>query len=277
MLYQLSPDNFHLAQSIFGPEYHLAVPVALAGEAPEELYVDDPLSPRAALLILWNDRIFLAGAPGNTGFSHAFAALLHERFIHRATEEKPFDCTISYTPGVWEDHLPSLFADIQAFRAERQYYRLQLHGPVQAPALPEGFRLRRVDEALVAESTLINHQQLLAEMCSEAPSVADFLRRRFGYCLQFGQELVGWCLSEYNRADRCELGIETLPAFQRRGLATATAMATIAHAQSQGITSVGWHCWKRNIASSNLAQKLGFEKVEDYPVWHCRFGKPSPS
>jgi RimJ/RimL family protein N-acetyltransferase len=110
-------------------------------------------------------------------------------------------------------------------------------------------------------------------MLSEAPSAAFFLQHRFGFCLQHGQELVGWCLSEYNHDGQCELGIETLPASQRRGLATATALATMAHAQAQGLTTIGWHCWKRNIPSSNLAQKLGFELVEDYPVWYCRFGK----
>lgn len=271
MLHQLSSEQFHLAQALFGAPHHLAVAAAFAGEAPAELYVDDPQAPQAGILILWNQRIFLAGAPGNTAFSRAFAALLRTRFAPLATDKKPFDATITYTPGAWEDHLPALFADIEAFRAERQYYRLHVQEPVPAPALPEGFLLRKVDAALVAASALGNHQQLVQEMCSEAPSAADFLQRRFGTCLQYGQELVGWCLSEYNQANRCELGIETLPAFQRRGLATAVALATIAHAQDQGITSIGWHCWTRNIASSNLAQKLGFEHVEDYPVWYCRF------
>ncbi len=75
---------------------------------------------------------------------------------------------------------------------------------------------------------------------------------------------------------RCELGIETLPAVQRRGLATVTALATIAHAQSVGIAEIGWHCWKRNMPSSGLARKLGFEHVADYPVWLCRFEPPAP-
>ena len=274
MLYQLFSDTFHLAQPIFGRENHLAVRVALAGEAPAELYVDDPLAPRAAILILWNNRVFLAGTPTNPAFSQAFATLLHERYTPRATDTESFDCTITYTPGSCEDSLPALFADSDAFRAERQYFRLRLHAPLAPPALPDGFLLRKIDEVLVAETTLKHHHSLVAEIHSEAPSVAYFLQRRFGYGLQYGQELVGWCLSEYNHADQCELGIETLPGFQRRGLATATALATIAHAQSQGITSIGWHCWKKNIASSNLALKLDFEKVEDYPVWYCRFGKP---
>ena len=275
MLHQLASEQWSLAQPLFDAEHHLAVAAAFAGEAPAELYVDDALTPQAGILILWNYRIYLAGAPTNPAFSRGFAALLHERYTPQAEEAKPVGRIITYTPGSWEDHLPALFADIEAYRAQRQYYRLQVHAPTSPPALPAGFRLRKVDAALVAESTLTNHQALLDEMCSETPSVADFLQRRFGYCLQYGQELVGWCLYEYNHANRCELGIETLPAFQRRGLAQATALATIAQAQSQGITSVGWDCWKNNIALSNLAQKLGFEKVEDYPVWFCRFGKAS--
>ncbi len=273
MLYQLFPDHFHLAQPLFDTGHHLAVAAAFSGEAPAELYVDDPRAPQAGILILWNHRIYLAGRPTNTAFSHAFAALLHERYTALATDEEPFGCMITYTPGSWEEVLPALFADIEAARAERQYYRLQIRTPIPPPALPEGFLLRRVDEALVAESALIAHESLVEEIHSEAPSVEAFHERRFGYCLQYGQELVGWCLSEYNNSDQCELGIATKPALQRRGLATATALATIAHAQSQGITSIGWDCWKNNIASSNLAQKLGFEKVEDYPVWYCRFGK----
>lgn len=273
MLHQLSSEKFHLAQSLFGAHQHLAVAAAFAGEAPAELYVDDPLAPQAGTLILWNHDIYLAGTPARTTFPPAFAALLHERFAPLATDEKPFNCAITYTPDAWEEHLPALFADIESFRRERQYYQLHVRAPVLSPALPAGFLLRKVDAALVAESTLGNHHQLVQEMCSEAPSVADFLQRRFGSCLQYGQALVGWCLSEYNQANRCELGIETLPAFQRRGLATAVALATIAQAQAQGITSIGWHCWKSNIASSNLAQKLGFAHVEDYPMWYCRFRK----
>ncbi len=277
MLHQLALHRFMLAQPLFDNEHHLAVRAALAGEAPAELFVDDPLAPQTAFLILWNRRIYLAGAPGNTAFAQAFARLLSERFVPLATDDKSCNCTIAYTPAGWEDTLPTLFAAIESGRAERQHYRLQLRQSAALPVLPEGFRLRSVDEALVAETMLLHHQELLAEMCSEAPSVPDFLQHRFGSCLQYGQELVSWCLSEYNQADACELGIETLEPFQRRGLATAVALATIAHAQSQGITSIGWDCWKSNIASGNLAQKLGFEKIEEYSVWHCRFKKSSHS
>jgi RimJ/RimL family protein N-acetyltransferase len=169
--------------------------------------------------------------------------------------------------------LPALFAGIESRRVDRLFYRLRLDTPVAPPFPPDGFTLRQIDAALVAESTLANHQPLIAEMQSETPSVEDFLRGRFGYCLQHGHELIAWCLSEYNHGDRCELGIETLPPFRRRGLALVTARDTLAHAQAHGVTTIGWHCWKHNVASSNLAQRLGFELVEEYPVWYCRFAQ----
>ena len=271
MLHQLSPDAFHLVHALFDTETRLAVIAALAGESPAEVYVDDPTAPQAALLILWNHRIYLAGTPTNQEFSSAFSALLYERYVPQEGTERPFIRPIDFTPSSWEDRLPSLFPDIESFRAERQYYCIHLSKPIPPPSLPEGFVLRKVDEALLAQSSLGNHQSLVEEVHSESPSVDDFLQHKFGYCLQYGQELVGWCLSEYNHGNQCELGIETLEEFQRRGLATATALATMAYAQSEGITRIGWHCWKRNVASSGLARKLGFEHVEDYPVWYCRF------
>jgi GNAT superfamily N-acetyltransferase len=271
MLYQVAPENFHRARDLFDGELHLAVVAASAGETPAELYVDDPRAPQAGLLILRDHRFYLAGTPRDEGFPRAMADLLRQRYSSSTPGAEPFECAIAYTPSAWEDRLPQLFADIQSMRYERQYYRLRLRDRVSLPPIPEGFRLRPVDETLLAETVLGNFQALVSEIHSEAPSVADFLAHKFGSCLQYGQELVAWCLSEYNHADRCELGIETLPDYRRRGLATITALATIARAQSAGIAEVGWDCGKRNRASSGLARKLGFALVADYPTWYCRF------
>lgn len=273
--HQLAPDTFQLAGHLFDTESHLAITSALAGETPAELYVDDPLAPRAALLIVLDRRIFLAGAPHDATFGQGFAALLHERYTTPAPHSQPVERTIAYTPHIWETVLPALFADIESRRMVRLAYRRRLDRPIARPIPPDGFTLRQIDAALVAEASLVNHQALIAEMHSEAPAVEAFLRSRFGYSLQHEHALVAWCLSEYNHGDRCELGIETLPPFRRRGLALVTAGATLAHAQARNITNIGWHCWKHNVASSALAQRLGFELVEEYPVWYCRFARRS--
>lgn len=271
MAHLLSPVACPQARALFDATLHLAVLSAFAGSAPAELYVDDPTLPHAGLLIIGDHRFYLAGMPDDETFAQSLAALMRERYAPQAPGEPPFECALAYTPTAWEARLGELFGDIHAWRVERQYFELALRAPIQVSAPPEGFFLRRIDEALLGETALVNHTALVDEIHSEASSVDDFLHNKFGYVLQHGDELVAWCLSEYNHQSSCELGIETMSPFRRRGLATVVARVMIAHAQSAGFTVVGWHCWRSNVASSNLALALGFTHVADYPVWLCRF------
>ncbi|HEY7832017.1 MAG TPA: GNAT family N-acetyltransferase [Ktedonobacterales bacterium] len=277
MLYQLPPEDFARVQSLVAADdNYLAAVSALAGESPADLYVDDPHDPHAALLLLWNGRLFLAGEPGDGPFARAVAALLRERYTPTDPGTDPAYCVLAYHPSGWDAYLPALLSGLAASRREREYFRLHLTAPLAPPALPDGFRLRPVDAALLADTALGNLDLLLEESQSEAPSVAAFLAGRFGSCVQHGTDLVAWCLSEYNHGDRCELGIETLEPYRRQGLALDAAQATLAHALRAGITDVGWHCWTNNLPSSALARKLGFTKVRDHAVWLCRFDPPPP-
>ncbi len=136
--------------------------------------------------------------------------------------------------------------------------------------LPEGFELRPVDAALLEHARLKNLDALREEMCSERPSVQEFLDHSFGVCLVHGYELAGWCLSEYNTPDACEIGIETREPFRRRGLAALMTAALVEEAQARGVARIGWHCWTSNIPSARTALKAGFELAVDYPacmVW----------
>ena len=85
--------------------------------------------------------------------------------------------------------------------------------------------MRRIDKDLLAERHLGNMDDLVKEMHSERPSVQDFLAKSFGYCVLYNDTLVGWCMSEYNTGSRCEIGIETVAGYRRRGIATLTASA----------------------------------------------------
>jgi GNAT superfamily N-acetyltransferase len=139
--------------------------------------------------------------------------------------------------------------------------------------LPAGYTLRPVDRDLLNERHLQNLDLLMEEMCSERPSVTDFLDKSFGFCAMYGDEIVGWCLSEYNTPTRCEVGIEALAAHRRRGLATAMASALIEQALSRGLSRINWHCYAGNAPSVATALRVGFEKVADagdYPVMIVR-------
>jgi len=105
--------------------------------------------------------------------------------------------------------------------------------------LSPGFELRFIDRALLEKQELKNIDVLAEEMCSERNSVEDFLPEQL-WCLRpYEGEIVGMCLSEYNCLDRCEVGIITMEAYQRGGLATVMASALIEHALESGITQIG--------------------------------------
>lgn len=72
---------------------------------------------------------------------------------------------------------------------------------------------------------------------------------------------MSWCLSDCVSGTRCEIGIETDEEYRRRGFATLTASAAVAHCLEKGFTRIGWHTGPTNVASMRTAEKVGFKKV----------------
>lgn len=276
---RLAPGDLDLARPVFAAmNHHLAVVASLAGETPAEVYVDHRLDPRSAVLIPSNrHRIYVAGAAVDPTFAEALAVWLRQRYWPSSPGAAPFGAVIYHTPDAWGPALAAPLAGVPTQAASRRYLVFRPDSPnvsgSQERPLAAGCVVRRIDRALCEDEALTNRDGLLDEILSESHSIEDFLRNKFGYCARCGDELAGWCLSEYNHGQRCELGVETMPRFRRQGMALAIVSATIAHAVNQRITEIGWHCWSANAPSIALAARLGFEQVAEYPVLFCRFGE----
>ena len=100
--------------------------------------------------------------------------------------------------------------------------------------------------------------ELIDEMCSERESVQAFMNNSFGIVAFHEQELAGWCLSEYNDKNHCEVGIATMQKFRCLGLAKAMTYSFLHQAYNQGIDTALWHCAKSNISSSKTAISCNF-------------------
>ena len=167
----------------------------------------------------------------------------------------------------WEAHLEAILPCLEPVHGLRQYYACrQLARPWQ-PLLPPGYQLRQVDAALLDTPDLSGLDALRMEMVSERPSVEDFLQRSFGVCLLHDETIVGFCLSEYNIAGRCEVGVWTAEAHRQRGLGKLMSLALVEQALRDGYAEVGWHCWADNLPSAALALSAGFVLQRDYPVY----------
>ncbi len=264
-MYLLSPADYAAARPLFaGLDDHLAVAAILEGSAPATLYVDDPVRPRAAFT--WTGyRFFLAGSPTIDAFNQAVRRLLPETVFPRAQAAGLEMIELKHAPEGWADAITgAILRDKAPILARRHYYVLRSLRHDWRTVLPEGYRLAPIDAGLLAQDHIRNLDALREELCSERPSVEDFLVKSFGVAALCGDELAGWCTSEYNTGDRCEVGIGTLEPHQRRGLATAMGSAFIEHALARGVTRVGWHCWARNQPSVAAALKIGYEKAAEY-------------
>lgn len=252
-------------------DIHLAVAAILAGETPAQIYVNDLHTPTVALLLPWEGhRVFLAGSTTDETCIEEMRNILLELFSSPKSAANPYVVIMYYASPIWESCFQTLCQGMETTQAMRQYYILLHALPNWQDLLPTTWRVRQVNATLLAEQQLQFLPELIEEVHSESHSQEDFLTRKFGYCLQEDDMLIGWCLSEYNHGDRCEVGIETMPAYRRRGVACITASALIEHALAHGLTSIGWHCWSTNIASGSLARKLGGTLTAEYPVQICR-------
>ncbi len=276
-MYQLDPAEYARAEGVLQTlGQHLAVRAILAREVPgARVFVDDRLRPQVALA--WSkNHLYLAGNAGDATFNSDVQALLAGVICpeRRAAGSEMFELFYApFSPGSpWEGVIEQLLGARAPARDGRQYYACTTRPPDGwRDALPPGFTLRPVDRQLLREEGLENLGYLESEMCSERATVEDFLARSFGFCLVHAGEIVSWCLSEYNLGTCCEVGIETVAAYRRRGLATLAARALVEHALSHGYTEVGWDCWADNRPSAASALRAGFRKLADYPVYWGRY------
>jgi RimJ/RimL family protein N-acetyltransferase len=266
LIHQLPEAAYGSVGPLFGPlGENLALSAFLERSAPARIYVDDPGLPRAALI--WaGHRFYLAGQPDNEAFNEGVRELFADEVYPEALAAagRPM-FTLQFSPG-WEGSPPLILRGKHPMRDERQYLLFRGPQPTRRPPLPPGFALRAVDRQLLAYEGLRNLEALKEEMCSERRSVEDFLEHSFGFCLVHGDEIVSWCLSEYNSRRGCEVGIETVEPYRRQGLATLVASALVEEALRRGLRRVGWDSWASNAASIATARKAGFEKARDYPV-----------
>jgi RimJ/RimL family protein N-acetyltransferase len=256
-----------------GLDNHLAALALLGGDVIGAVYADNAVNPRCALL--WTGhRFFLAGRPDIRSFNDGLGPLFATTIAPQALAAGLGGFGLYVAAEAWQPVIKTALVELQPALYPRDYYELTSPPADSWRALIRpGFRLRPVDRALLADTTVVHQQRLAAEVVSEGGTIEDFLHRRFGFCLLAGDRLAGWCLSEFNHKERCEVGIETTEEYLRQGVARATGSALAAHAFSRGITRMGWHCWSGNTASIATALALGYRLEQRYWYAYCRFAQ----
>jgi RimJ/RimL family protein N-acetyltransferase len=168
--------------------------------------------------------------------------------------------------------LPKLFHPRKVFSDARQHYICTALAYDWRAALPEGFAVHRIDDALLNDTTITVPEHIMGWILNNWGTREHYAEHGFGYCVVHGAEVVSWSLVDCVSGTRCEIGIQAQEAYRRQGLAAIAAAAAVEYALSSGFDEVGWHCDAENIGSWKTALKVGFVKERDYRAHYCTFG-----
>jgi GNAT superfamily N-acetyltransferase len=263
---EISPAHNLLSRQLFHglEQSHALVAAFFEGVATARLFVDDIAAPKSGVIVC-NSRVLCAGDASRIDFVDEMARTFTDELIPAHTARGNDAYLVYASEEAWNMVLPNLFPIRKLHHGTRQYYEISGLNSIPNLPLPDGYSMRPITPELLS-SDLDGLDAVRQEMCSERASVEDFLARSFGICPVYENEIAGWCMSEYNVGDRCEIGIATAANHQRKGIATLATSYFLAEADRRGYTRVGWDCWTRNEASVATARKAGFNLIEEYPA-----------
>lgn len=246
---------------IEGEHLRLVLDAVVAGNSPGTWWAGGSAAPGTVLLWDGGHCAYLAG-PADAAGTRAWRQLFQERLVPAARARGI--ATVKVYPGRASDldAVAVAVADGRPYPRERVFLR----GPSAPPPPVAGhWRVSEVNADAEVLAGLAGYPAVAAEIGSCWTSPDAFRRNGFGYCAHDGAAVLGWCTAEYVSPGRCGIGIETVEAYQRRGVATATAAAFLAHCAARGSTP-HWDAWADNAPSLRVAAKLGFTLVERYPI-----------
>ena len=173
--------------------------------------------------------------------------------------------TIQTSPGDWNWRLRNLFPNHRIGPGKRRYYSHPLQ-KIPNSEQPPGYLQQAIDDELLQQHELGGLNWLRGWINSFWPSLEDFKRLGFGYCLVSQERAIAsFCFSVFVSRPQYELATATAEEHLRRGLSSAATVTCLERCYKQGYKPV-WHCWDDNLASTRVAQKVGFELQKTYNV-----------
>lgn len=266
MLHKLNQHQYlEILDLVREMSIHLAVKSVLKGKSPGRVIANDPVKPTAACVIT-GSRCFLLGSAADSSFIIEVLNYLRTIVLQDGAGSGQVMFLLYLAPTKLQSEIASLGGELQITYRVRQYFTMKPNQILGDHPLPGRHSIRSITDSILRNHELINVDFLSDEIRSEAPTVEHFLENCFGLCVRFQDTLTGWCLSEYNLNLKCEVGIETLRPYQRRGIGSAMVSALVKEAENRGYKQIGWHSYKDNQASTATARKIGFVKSAEYPV-----------
>ena len=270
MIYELDPALVPHARPLFRSleAFQPMCTAVLGGIHSGRVFVDDPSLPRTALLCTFLPSggaawCFLAGNADDDATNRALnQAISAGEVAGQDVGMFLFTCD----PEDWHGQLPVVFHPRPPVPMRRRHYLCHEMTYAWRDRLPPGFRLQRMDPALLDDPDLQVPADV-RETLAQWQRVTDVRLQDFGFVAIHGQEIVAWATVDFVAGGTGDIGFFTLEPYRRRGLASAVAAAALEHGLSHGLSAVSWTCAEGNPASIRTAERLGLVHERDYTTY----------
>ena len=253
-------------------DFTIAVEALIEGTSEGALWRDNPAHPSVGLLWDFADGVYLVSKEFSEPIRQTIQNLFQKEILPETENRTESPIFVLYAfPSQWGDHIPSLFSSGWAVSPETAcFYERPLTIPdpmTPSNSLPEPFIGQPIDSKLFKSPRLKYLPDLLEDLESDWGSLEKFLSRGYGYCVidEKANSLVSWGVTGNIARSCAELGIDTMEEYRRKGLATYITNQMISISSSKKYTP-HWYCFQNNTASVKLAEKLGFQKIQDFIV-----------
>jgi len=265
MLHELERSQFQDVMPLF--RGYLQDPMmyaVLEDELSGRVWVDDSACPAAAFVWTGKECAYLVGGEGNGEFQRALRQLVQETLVPAARADGREYLSVFSFPESYAAKLERLFREqrplrtpLSTFAFDQARFRRRHGTPGRTP------RASLTLKELGAEELADPRQAYLAgEVTAYWETVERFVAEGCGYCVVEDDSLVSWCYVQAFGHGAQTLDIWTAQSHRRQGLGTLVGAAVIDRCLGEGYTPF-WICDRTNVASSRLAERLGFDHTGD--------------
>jgi GNAT superfamily N-acetyltransferase len=261
------------AQYLSDPQLDMVLASVAEGNTRAQLWRS--IQPKNSIsCLLWdkgNNVFYLSGKTISKETTEDLASLIGTHIKGRAIKEGLSHFKIHALSPSFEKSVPQLFQNIQVYKMNKLFYVFRKpKGPAISTSALGDVEYALIDGDFIEKDHYQNVQYVKSEVEWMWSSREKFCENGFGYAALLAESIVCWCTAEYVSERKCGIGIETVQAYQNKGIATATAAHFVDYCLHHNITP-HWECDKRNTGSIRVAEKVGFERIQETIFWGGEF------
>jgi len=273
MIYELGKNDYKLVKPMLEhgfqfPEAAAVVELNNVGK----IFVDDLRSPKSALL--WAQGLegfFLLGDESNVEFVKELGRFIDTGLSQSLQSEKLEWFEVAGMHRKWDKQIEQLFHDRDVEISTQFVYKYPVNSDsakhdIELDSLSD-YQFIKVDSSFLTSPEIENMDFLIKELLSFWESMEKFLSSGIAYCVVHGHFIVSVCYSGFVSGTTHTIGVLTMEAYRKKGLAYRAACLCMKEYARKNIMPY-WDCSKDNDASWKLAEKLGFVREAEYSVYY---------